>query len=128
MRTFAYALMLFALAALATSVSALAPDAHINALHRRHAAARSNVVALGVGDVIGKISSKIDFKRGRVCETGAFGKQVCRKVSQKALGAYDNLDRDLAEVDDLPSFWILQAEEEFRREQQGGNPQLDRLE
>mmetsp|Transcript_22667 Transcript_22667/g.58316 ORF Transcript_22667/g.58316 Transcript_22667/m.58316 type:complete len:129 (-) Transcript_22667:415-801(-) len=120
--------LLLALAALTAPVSAMFSHTHNSALLRRAAASQAaNVLALGIGDVSGAYSSRIDFKRGRVCETGAFGKKVCRKVSQAALGVYDSLDQELAEVEDLPSFWILQAEEEFRREMSGSSP-LDHYE
>ncbi|KAJ1620322.1 hypothetical protein T492DRAFT_1078891 [Pavlovales sp. CCMP2436] len=73
-------------------------------------------IACRLGDLDGECSQKISYNLGSICETTPSGKQVCRKFSLQALGAFDDLDVEQSEVEDLPSFWILQAEEEYRAE------------
>jgi len=86
----------------------------------------SAAISCRLGDLSGDQSKRIDLKQGRICETSPLGKQVCRKVSRQALGEHDALDEEFVEVEDLPSWWILRAEEEFRSTQQNGK--LDQIE
>lgn len=109
------ALALVALSGLFAGSSALSAVAHPHRLSRPPTKVRS--VSCRLGDVTGECSRKIDFKRGKVCETTPSGRRVCRDFSTHALGRFDDLDVELADVEDLPSWWILAAEADFRLQQ-----------
>jgi hypothetical protein len=102
----------------ALSLATLSSAFSVHASLPRLARSRSRVpsIACRLGDTTGECSQKISYKMGSICETTPSGKQVCRKFSLQALGAFDDLDVEQSEVEDLPSWWILQAEEEYRAE------------
>ncbi|KAG8458324.1 hypothetical protein KFE25_005171 [Diacronema lutheri] len=106
-----------------TLVLALSATAITSAFHAPSLASRIHRVpakrfatACRLGDLSGERSRRID-RRGRISETTPAGKHVTRDFSTSALGKYDDLDLDLADVQELPSWWIIRAEEAYRAEQ-----------
>ena len=86
----------------------------------RHALKPSAITAR-LGSLSGVVSLRLDAKRGRICETTAKGKQVCRPWSAyptNALGEYDDLEMDLAGVEELPSLYVIEAERSYREDLQ----------
>lgn len=81
------------------------PSTHVRAAPRRASAYAR------LGELSGEFSRRMDFRAGRICETGPHGREVCRNAK---LSDYDSLERDLAEVPDFPSWWVVRAEREFR--------------
>mmetsp|Transcript_27028 Transcript_27028/g.72860 ORF Transcript_27028/g.72860 Transcript_27028/m.72860 type:complete len:173 (+) Transcript_27028:96-614(+) len=91
---------------------------------RRVAKTSCGAIVCRLGDLAGEPSRRVDFVAKSICENGPGGREVCRKVH--ALGAHDDLDADLSETADLPSWWILRAEEDFRSSMQSNrNEQLE---
>lgn len=82
----------------------------------RHALKPSTITAR-LGSLSGDVSRRLDAKRRQICETSAAGKQICRPWSfaTNALGQYDDLELELAEVVDLPSFYLIEAERSYRQ-------------
>jgi hypothetical protein len=98
------------------SASAFAPTRPL------HAPGRSKIVAR-LGDLSGDTSRRLDTKTGKIWQTDNKG---ARKVfATKALGDFEALDVELAECDDLPSAWIIKAEEEYREAQRKSHSALD---
>ena len=86
----------------------------------RHAPKPSTITAR-LGSLSGAVSRRLDAKRGRICETTAKGKQVCRPwiaYATNALGEYDDLEMDLAGVDELPTLYVIEAERSYREDLQ----------
>lgn len=110
---------LFAVLALSAAAFSSAFSVTLPARHTR-VPSKVSTVACRLGDLSGDQSRRLDFKRGKFYETTPLGKQVCRDVSRHALSRYDDLDRELADVSELPNLYILEAEEEFRNLQGHG--------
>lgn len=101
---------------LATVIAHAATFSVITTPPRARHAHKPSAITARLGSLSGDVSRRLDFKRGRICETTAKGKQVCRKWSfaTSALGEYDDLEKDLAEVEELPSFYVIEAERSYR--------------
>ena len=87
---------------------------------RARRALKPSTITSRLGSLSDDVSRRLDFKRGRICETTAKGKQVCRSWSfaTSALGEYDDLEKDLAEVEELPSLYVIEAERSYREDLQ----------
>lgn len=109
---------LIALSSLFAGSSAYSAFSHSHRLSRPPT--KVHPVSCRLSDVTGECSRKIDFKRGKICETTPSGRRVCRDFSTHALGRFDDLDVELADVEDLPSLWILAAEADFRLQVRDG--------
>lgn len=86
---------------------------------RARNALKMSTITARLGALSGDVSQRLDLKRGRICETTTDGTQVCRsrRVATNALGLYDDLEMELAEVEELPSLYLIEAERSFRESQ-----------
>jgi hypothetical protein len=91
----------------------------LTATPRARHTVKPSAITARLGSLSGDVSRRLDLTRGRICETTAKGKQICRSWSfaTNALGQYDDLELDLAEVEDLPSWYLIEAERSFREDQ-----------
>jgi hypothetical protein len=81
---------------------------------------KPSTITARLGALSGDVSQRLDVKRGRICETTTGGKQVYRskRFTTNALGEYDDaLEIALAEIEELPTWYLIEAERSYRENQ-----------